>query len=215
MRVRAARTLARPWSARRVVEINLSSGRVTYDGPGTDSRVDAMTIERARRGDRAAQAALLRALQDPWYRLCRTLLGDDDLARDATQEAALRFLQDLSRFKGQSALSTWSMGIAINVVREMRRAQRAPDALDRRRLAGPRRGPLAPAESAQQNEADDLLRSTLSDLSERQREAVVLRYFEDLTVEQAASAMNCATGTVKATVHQALRILRGKLKQLI
>jgi RNA polymerase sigma-70 factor (ECF subfamily) len=174
-----------------------------------------MTIERARRGDRAAQAALLRALQDPWYRLCRTLLGDDDLARDATQEAALRFLRDLSRFKGQSALSTWSMGIAINVVREMRRSRRAPEALDRRRLADPQRGPLAPAESAQQNEADDLLRSTLSDLSERQREAIVLRYFEDLTVQQTAAAMNCATGTVKATVHQALRVLRGKLKQLI
>ena len=173
-----------------------------------------MTIERARRGDRAAQAALLRALQDPWYRLCRTLLGDDDRARDATQETALRFLRDLQVFKAHSALSTWSMGIAINVVREMRRSRGAPDARDRHRLAGPPRGPLPPDESAQQAEADDLLLSTLNDLSQRQREAIVLRFFEDLTVEQTASAMKCATGTVKATVHQALRILRGKLKQL-
>ncbi len=175
----------------------------------------ADTIDRARRGDRAAQATLLRALQDRWYRLCRTLLGDDDRARDATQETALRFLCDLSRFKGQSALSTWSMGIAVNVVREMRRAHNAPGALDRRRLAGPQRGPLSPVESAQQNEVDHLLTSTLSELSQRQREAIVLRFFEDLTVEQTAAAMNCATGTVKATVQQALRILREKLRQLI
>jgi RNA polymerase sigma-70 factor (ECF subfamily) len=173
------------------------------------------TIERARRGDRAARAALLRQLQDPWYRLCRSLLGDADLAREATQETALRFLRDLPRFRGQSTLNTWSMGIAINVVREMRRAQGAPETQDRRRLAVPRRGALSPDELAQQAESDERLRATLNDLSERQREAIVLRYFEDQSIDETALAMNCAPGTVKATVHQALRILRGRLRQLI
>ena len=109
------------------------------------------------------------------------------------------------------------MGIAINVVREMRRAQahESAKALDRHRLAAPRRGALPPDESAQRRELDDVLRSELNGLSERQREAIVLRFFEDLTVEQTAHAMNCATGTVKATVHQALRALRNKLRLLI
>jgi RNA polymerase sigma factor (sigma-70 family) len=52
-------------------------------------------------------------------------------------------------------------------------------------------------------------------LSERQREAVVLRFFEELSVEETAAAMECAPGTVKATVHQALRAMRNKLKQLL
>ena len=38
--------------------------------------MDATTLQRARRGDRAAQAVLLRGLQDAWYRLCRTLLRE-------------------------------------------------------------------------------------------------------------------------------------------
>jgi DNA-directed RNA polymerase specialized sigma24 family protein len=42
----------------------------------------------------------------------------------------------------------------------------------------------------------------------------VLRFFEDLSVEQTAAAMGCAEGTVKATVFQALRALREKMKSL-
>ena len=179
--------------------------------------MDAITIERARRQDRAAQAALLRGLQDPWYRVCRTLLGDDEQARDATQETALRFLRELPKFKGHSALTTWSIGIAVNVVRAMRRAQgrASEDAIDRRRSGAPRGGTLpAPDESAQRSELDAILRSTLDELSQRQREAIVLRFFENMSIEQAARSMGCATGTVKATVHQALRILRDRLRQL-
>ena len=48
----------------------------------------------------------------------------------------------------------------------------------------------------------------------KQREAVVLRFFEELSVEETARAMGCAEGTVKATVHQAIRALKEKLRQL-
>lgn len=179
--------------------------------------MDAATIEAARAGDREACAALLGALQDPWYRACLSLLnGDADRARDATQETAVRFLRQLPGFRGESQIRTWSLGIAINVVREMRRSRQGgpslPDELgvaDGRRPAG-----AAPGDAVEANERRDMLRSTLADLPDRQREAVVLRYFEDLSVEETAAAMDCAAGTVKATVHQALRRLREKLKQL-
>jgi RNA polymerase sigma factor (sigma-70 family) len=72
----------------------------------------------------------------------------------------------------------------------------------------------APDDHAVESEHASLLRETLNELPERQREAVVLRFFESLSVEETAAAMNCAEGTVKATVHQALRALRSKLKQL-
>jgi RNA polymerase sigma-70 factor (ECF subfamily) len=178
--------------------------------------VDQITIEAARRGDREAQARLLRELQDPWFRFCLGLLGDPDDARDATQETALRFLRDLSKFRGESSLSTWSMGIAINVTRETRRKRRAVGTYDEDRepIAATPRVAQPPDEAALAVESRDLLRSTLKNLPERQREAVLLRYFQDLSLEQTADAMGCAVGTVKATVHQALRVLRNKLKQL-
>ena len=73
----------------------------------------------------------------------------------------------------------------------------------------------SPLESASSAEANDALRRTLDDLPERQREAIVLRFFEELSVDETAKAMSCATGTVKATVHQALRQLREKLRQVV
>jgi RNA polymerase sigma-70 factor (ECF subfamily) len=182
--------------------------------------VDQITLEAARRGDRGAQATLLRELQDPWFRLCMGLLGgNQDDARDAVQETALRLLRDLPRFRGDSSVMTWSMGIAINVTREMRRKKRPAEVIDddtnadlaaTQRVASPR-----PEDHASLKESQSVLHATLKDLPQRQREALMLRYFEELSVEDTAVAMGCATGTVKATVHQALRVLRKKLTQLM
>ncbi|MEA2707855.1 MAG: polymerase sigma-70 factor, subfamily [Phycisphaerales bacterium] len=172
--------------------------------------VDGDTIEAARRGRRDAQATLLTSLQDVWFRFCLSQLrGDRDLAADATQETALRFLRQLPTFRGESQLQTWSLSIALNVVRETRR-RRANESLDAKQdaiAATPRVARLNEDENA-------LLKQTLASLSDRQRQAITLRFFEELSVDQTATVMNCATGTVKATVHQALRALREKLKQL-
>ena len=180
--------------------------------------MDAATIDAARAGDREACAALLRALQDPWYRTCLSLLaGDVERARDATQETAVRFLRQLPGFRGESQLRTWSLGIAINVVREFRRSSGREGSLPEEVgvvTDGRRATAAGPDEVVETIERRDVLRATLADLPDRQREALTLRYFEEMSVEETAAAMECAPGTVKATVHQALRKLREKLKQL-
>jgi RNA polymerase sigma factor (sigma-70 family) len=57
-----------------------------------------------------------------------------------------------------------------------------------------------------------VLRDALTRLTSRQRAAVVLRFLADLTVADIADVMGCAEGTVKATLHQALRKLRVELE---
>lgn len=151
--------------------------------------------------DAAAQARLVRTHQDDWYRFCLALLRDPHAAEDATQETALRVLRDLQRFSGGSTFRTWSLGIALNVCREMRR-----------RAARSRTLPIDAA--AQQattpttNEDEQWLLAMLDNLTDRQREVVVLRYFEQLSIAETAARMDCAGGTVKATLSQALRKLR-------
>ncbi|MDB5294268.1 MAG: polymerase, sigma-24 subunit, subfamily [Phycisphaerales bacterium] len=159
---------------------------------------------------------LLNELQDPWYRFCLSLLRDPEAAREAVQETGLRFLKQLAGFRGNSQLRTWSFGIALNVVRESkrRRARHPPtsrgDDSDMSSAPDPRALPLSAG--CEDDEARAALRLTLAELPDRQREAVVLRFFEDLSVEETAAAMGCAAGTVKATVHQAIRSLRQRLK---
>jgi RNA polymerase sigma-70 factor, ECF subfamily len=175
--------------------------------------VDQRTIEAAQRGDRRAQAVVLHELQDIWFRFCLSQLGSADSARDATQETALRFLKALSGFRGQSRVETWSLGIALNVIREMRRSAASVQRV--REIDRPETGEDSPVHVAELNDSTDQLRALLDDLPERQREALALRFFEDLSVEETATAMNCATGTVKATVHQALRTLRTKMTKTL
>ncbi len=163
-------------------------------------------LDAARRGDPAARAQLLRELQDPLYRVCLGLLGHQEMAHEATQETAMRFLRDLGRFKGQSQLRTWAIGIALNVVREMRRCRPSLRGEDFARPLAPR-----PDEQADLAEQQQLLHALLKNLPSRQREALILRYFEGLSVSEAAAAMQCASGTFKVTVHQALRALRRRL----
>lgn len=183
---------------------------------------DATVVAAARTGDRSARERLLREFQDPWYRMCLGLLGDAEKSRDAVQETALRFLRQIPSFRGDSQLRTWSLGIALNVAREMRRrrtretpisgpaeaAEQEVYAVVRPGGSAPEAAPDAAAEAVERLQH---LRATLEGLPERQKEAIVLRFLEELSVEDTATAMGCAAGTVKATVHQALRSLRHKL----
>jgi RNA polymerase sigma factor (sigma-70 family) len=57
------------------------------------------------------------------------------------------------------------------------------------------------------------VRDAITTLPARQREAVVLRYLADLPLADVAAAMGCAVGTVKATLHNALRSLRVELEE--
>ena len=170
--------------------------------------MDDITIQLARQGDRDAQSTLLRAMQDHWYRFCLCQLRDGDRAADAVQETALRVLTSLSRFDGRSSFKTWSFGIALNVCRESRRRRIGAD-LD-----------LAPEPSTSESGSDDhleflddsaALRRVLAELPDRQREVVTCRFFEEMSVADTAAAMDCAEGTVKATLFAALRTLRAKL----
>jgi RNA polymerase sigma factor (sigma-70 family) len=165
-------------------------------------------LERAKRGDRSSRAKILNEFQDVWFRFCMSQLHDEHLARDATQETALRFLQSLESFRGDSALKTGSLGIALNVCRELMRT--------RGRVINPH-----DYQAMRHGEVEDNLPSDeywrvhelMEQLPARQREAVVLRYFEQLNVQETADVMQCAVGTVKATVSQALRSLRKLLKE--
>src|SRR5688500_17938123 len=109
-----------------------------------------------------------------------SLLGDAEKARDAVQETALRFLKALPSYRGASTLMTWSMGIAINVVREMRRSRRHAST-DDESFAAPlaERGPR-PDDQVVTSENRQLVRDLLVQLPQRQQEAVVLWFFEEM-----------------------------------
>lgn len=179
---------------------------------GESQKPDAALIQAAQNGDRAAQTRLLLGLQDAWFRMSMSLLHDPELARDASQETAYRFLAKLPQYRGESSLSTWSLGIAINVAREMRRKRRPTANLDD--VDPPSTSADVTSLPAISAEEKGAIAAALADLSHRQREVILLRFFEEKSTEETAAVMDCAPGTVKATLHQALRILKKKIQPL-
>jgi RNA polymerase sigma-70 factor (ECF subfamily) len=127
-------------------------------------------------------------------------LGDRARAEEVTQEAFVRALQRWTRVREMESPAGWVVVVAVNA--ERRRWRREPAVL-----------PDAIALPADRDHAGHVatqvdLREALERLSGRQRAAIVLRYLVDLPIAEIATALACAEGTVKATLAQALAILR-------
>ncbi|NNF60846.1 MAG: sigma-70 family RNA polymerase sigma factor [Gammaproteobacteria bacterium] len=165
---------------------------------------DKQLVRRFQRGDTNAFTALVQRHQDRTLRLAYVWLDDSAGAEDVVQEVFLRAWTGLHRFRFSAAPATWLFRMTRNVCNEMNRRRR-------------RKGETAPGEVAyqpgaereqQQQQTIAAVRRLVAALPERQRDAVLLRVFEELSVIETARVMGCRPGTVKATLHKALNNLR-------
>jgi RNA polymerase sigma-70 factor (ECF subfamily) len=142
-----------------------------------------------------------------WPRLVGSLslyTGDRHLAEELAQEALARLCRDWSRVQSHDSPTAWVHRVAINLSRSHwrrvavgRRAQRRLEAQHR--------------STADTDVATALaLRTAVAALPARQRAALVLRYFADLSVAETAAAMRCPEGTVKTLTRAAIAALRSQ-----
>jgi RNA polymerase sigma-70 factor, ECF subfamily len=127
-------------------------------------------------------------------------IGDSGRAEDLTQEAFARAFRRWSSVSKLERPMAWVYVVALNA--ERKRWRRDRQARERE----PRAGSVPDVAGGVLSTI--VVRDALDRLPPRQRAAVVLRYLGDLTVADIANVMGCAEGTVKATLHQALRNLR-------
>lgn len=128
--------------------------------------------------------------------------GDRELARDLAQEALARACQHWGRVAAMEAPGAWVHRVAINLAKRHARRTRSAARADARYVDGQR--PIRSMDTAETL----AVRAAVAALPERQRAALALRYYADLPVAEAARAMGCAEGTVKALTHQAIGALR-------
>jgi RNA polymerase sigma factor (sigma-70 family) len=129
--------------------------------------------------------------------------GDRDLAEELTQETLARVCRHWSRVGAMDNPERWVVRVAFNLAKSAFRSRSARQrVLDR---YGPSLGKDVDAGAV-----DDVLavRAAVARLPERQRRALLLRYFADLPVAEVASLMECPEGTVKTLTFQAIAALR-------
>jgi RNA polymerase sigma-70 factor (ECF subfamily) len=133
----------------------------------------------------------------------RLAVGDLGEAEDAAQEA---FAKAMLRWKSVSAMARPATWVYVVAVRELRHRERGRG---RRMSAGVESGPgQTEPDHADSVVSTAVIERALGSLPPRQRLAVALRFHGDLTVREVGRAMRCSEGTVKSTLHAALRHLR-------
>lgn len=148
------------------------------------------------------------------HRAALVLTGNPWDADDLAQETFLVLAAQGDRFEGRSSLYTWLYGILLNLERRERRKrglrQRVWQGLVR--LAGLDEHPSAdaPVEAAEWRRS---LWAQVAHLPDGQRQALVLRFSEQLKYEEIAQALGCPVGTVKSRIFHGLAALRGRLSE--
>jgi RNA polymerase sigma-70 factor (sigma-E family) len=132
--------------------------------------------------------------------------GERAVAEELAQDVLVRVWQHWPAVSTHPSPRAWTWRVAYNLAMSRLRRRSA----ERRALT--RSGAAADVDDAGAGWADDLaVRAAVAALPRRQRAAVVLRYYADLGVDEAADVIGCAPGTVKSLTHRALASLRDQL----
>jgi RNA polymerase sigma-70 factor (ECF subfamily) len=161
---------------------------------------DGPLVERAKRGDRRAFAALVDRHQARLFTLAARTLGNEADAADAVQEAFLRAWLALPRFHGRSLFSTWMYRITLNSAHDQRLKRRAEPVEPAPEQADPR-DPFLTAELSGE------LQRALEALEEDFRLAVVLYDMLGASYEEIAELTGVPEGTVKSRIYRGRREL--------
>jgi RNA polymerase sigma-70 factor, ECF subfamily len=179
---------------------------VAVQHDGMTRQEERQFIERILAGDRRAAEQFIRAHQGSLYSYMLRMSGRPEVAEDIVQDAFVRALTNLSRFDFKFRFSTWLFTIAM---------QKHKPAYDSDAVSACRSHGLRPEASTETTELVDNAKAALdwalSQLSEDQREIVVLFHQLEWPICQIAEYMDMPEGTVKSHLHRGRRTMRRAL----
>ncbi|HTV12301.1 MAG TPA: sigma-70 family RNA polymerase sigma factor [Acidimicrobiales bacterium] len=185
-------------------------------GAATDAVLKGF-VDAARKGDPEAPGQLVRATWEGTYTLAYRLTGNEQDALDVTQEAYLRALRGLPRFRGEARFSTWLYRVTANCASDhlARNRRSSHDQLDLEGVNFPdvadRRPEHDPEAFASASDERALLAQALLRLPARLRQVVVLRDIYDLSHKAIAAELGTSEAAAKVRLQRARKALREDL----
>ncbi|HRQ38770.1 MAG TPA: sigma-70 family RNA polymerase sigma factor [Chloroflexota bacterium] len=172
---------------------------------------EVVWLERAMEGDKEAFGHIIEAYQGPVYNLAYRMLNNSHEAEEAAQEAFIRAYTRLDSYNPERKFSTWLLSITSNYCIDIIRKRRAillsideplapHPALMSEKSAGPE-GQMM------QSEEQRLVQTMLAELEPDYRQAVILRYWYDLSYEEIAEVTNSTVSAIKSRLFRARRYL--------
>ena len=168
---------------------------------------DEALVQRCLAGDRDAFAELVRRYQRPLFNVALRMLGDREEARDATQGAFVKAWVHLATFDRQRRFFSWLYRITLNESLNRLRDRKPSAPLDEYLVDTQR----SPVERLEHDERARQLDRAMTQLTQTQREVLVLRHWLELSYDEIADALRVPAKTVKSRLFSA----RTRLAELI
>jgi RNA polymerase sigma-70 factor (ECF subfamily) len=197
--------------------------RPTLDLPNLP---DADVVRLAQRGNEGAFRELVRRYERPVFSLIYRMVRDSAAAEDLSQDAFIKVLNNLDKYRPEFKFSSWLFKIANNVaIDSLRKRQLDTVSMD----GSPHAGSASEVEASRFELADDA-ESPLDELASRElgaiiehaiaklrpeyRNCIMLRHVEGRSYEEIAATLDLPLGTVKTYIHRARHELREALEHL-
>jgi RNA polymerase sigma-70 factor (ECF subfamily) len=181
---------------------------------GKEPLTDEALMVAASKDDLEAFESLVRRHQNRVYRVALQMLGNEEDAWDVSQDIFIKVYNARHTYVTDAKFTTWLYRITNNAVidriRQLRRQQVSS-------LTDAPNEPVSEDPTTHHHlaleEVKGQMSEALANLTERQRGMVILKYYEGCSVKEIAEVFDCAAGTVKATLFQAIQHLRKGLAQ--
>jgi RNA polymerase sigma-70 factor, ECF subfamily len=182
----------------------------------------ANMVTQVKKGDQEAFEGIVDLFKDKIYRHCFRMVGNGHEAEDLAQETFLRAYRNISKYNSEYKFSTWIFRIATNLCIDRLRKKKPDYYLDAEvpgtdgatmysQLSSEE--PL-PEEVVTENEEWNELQAEIMKLPEKYRTAILLKYVEDLSLEEISKIMDIPVPTVKTRIHRGREALK-KVFQMV
>ena len=182
----------------------------------SDNRLIARTLA----GETEAFSVLVKRWERPIYSLALRMLGKDEDARDACQEAFIAAFRNLNKFRGDAKFSSWMYRIALNACHTRLRNNgivkysldetdengRQKDVIDK--------SAVSLSDQLQLDERTQFVRRALQALPPEMRQVIVMKEYEEMTFVEIAEILNLPISTVKSRLYTGLQQMRLRLEHL-
>ncbi|WP_343312669.1 RNA polymerase sigma factor [Brucella sp. BE17] len=182
-----------------------SSNNSVASGAVAQRRENDALVKQAKTGDVAAFEQLVRSYYPFILKTAFRWLGNKSDAEDVTQSICMRLATIIESFDGRASFSSWLYRVTLNAVRDFQRShQRRQRLVTRAAIISP---DIMEPDQEDLLQLNDIWRK-VRELPEKQRDAILLVYAEELSHAEAAKIMQCKEVTVSWHIHKARKLLK-------
>jgi RNA polymerase sigma-70 factor (ECF subfamily) len=177
-------------------------------------------IKQVIKGDQEAFGEIVELYKNSIFQLCFRMLGNRQEAEDIAQEAFIRAYVNINTFNQDLKFSTWLFRIATNLCIDRMRKKKPDHYLDAE-VKGtegltmysqiPSNTPL-PEEELESLELHETVQKEILKLPDKYRSAIILKYMEELSLNEISEILDLPLGTVKTRIHRGREALRQQLR---